>query len=174
MTINKANPGIFTVGTANLYTLTIANLGANGANMIIMDAYSAIPAGTFKDINFVLNNGTDYMNMALVTRGTHIASGAVWNFDNILLLTSENGNLTACTPAIYFDNGANPKFNNLFMSGKGVLLRPTQSGSYLEADAVYSQGNYEPLFTFTNAWGGGTAAITAKITNAGLDTTFLQ
>ena len=171
MTINRANPGIFTIGNANLYNLTLNNLGANGANMVVMDAYSAIPAGTLEDINFVLNSGTDYSNMAFVSRGTHTNAGAVWNLKNILLLTSQNGSLTACTPAMYFNNGANPKFYNLFMSGKGILLRPTVSGSYLEADTVYTQANYEPLFAFTNALGGGNASVSTMIKNVTLDTT---
>ena len=86
-----------------------------------MDVPSQIPASTLENINFILATSTDYSNMAFVTRGTQTSSGSVWNFKNILLSTSQNGTgtLTACFPAMYFDNGANPRFENLFMTWQG-------------------------------------------------------
>lgn len=175
LTINKAYPGFYATNSpANLYSLTLQENSANGATMVLYDLVSAIPAVTTKDVSFVINNGgTDYSNMGMVLRGTHTASGAVSYFENDLFSTSQNGNLIASTPALYVDNGANLHFNQTFLSGKGALLRPTVSGSYLEVDQVYSQGNYLPYFSFTNALGGGTAAINFKVDNVIYDTTFL-
>ena len=172
--IGTANPGIYTTANAYFYNITLQNSSNNGANMVVMDLSSAIPGSIFDGVSFAMTpGGTEYSNMALVFRGTHTNSGAVSTFNNVLFSSSQNGNLTSVFPAFYVDNGGDVKFSNLFFSGKGMLLRPTVSGAYIDGNVIYSQGNYMPFFSLTNAYGGGTAGVTVKLDTCVADTTFL-
>jgi len=171
--IGTANPGVYTTANANFYNLNVNQLGTpGGGNAFVMDVSSQIPASTLENINFIIATTTDYSNMAFIARGAQSASGSVWNFKNTLLSTSQNGTgtLTACFPAMYLNNVGGFRFENLFMSGKGILMRPTVSGAYLRVDSFYTQGNYEPLFSFVNA-NGGASNITAELKNGTMDTT---
>jgi hypothetical protein len=167
-----ANPCLYSTNTAYLFDLTLSNNSANGANMVVFDLTSNIPGPTLDNINFSLSNGTDYSNMALLFRGTHTASGCCSTFNNVLFSSTQNGNLTSTFPAFYVDNGGDIKFTNLFFSGKGMLLRPTVSASYIDADVIYSQGNYMPYFTLSNQLGGGTASVAVRAATCIFDTTF--
>ena len=58
--------------------------------------------------------------MAFVTRGTHNASGSVWNFKNILLSYKPKWyNINRLFSGYVFRQWRKSRFENLFMSGKG-------------------------------------------------------
>jgi hypothetical protein len=170
--IGKANPGIYSTNNIYLHDLTIENQNNNGNNMVIEDLPSNIPAGVIDSVSFSLSGGaTDYSTIALLIRGTHTNAGSVLAMSNILFSTSQNANLVATHPAFYADNFGIVNIDNLFMSGKGMLFRPTVSGMSVFASNVYSQANYEPFFSFTNAHGGGGAGVSLFVRNATFDTT---
>ena len=75
---------------------------------------------------------------------------------------------------MFANNCGGIKFSEFLYEWQGHPARPTAPGSSIDADNVYSQGNYEPFFAITNALQGGSiAGVTASIKNAVLDTTFL-
>lgn len=160
--VAKASPGLYSTGAPNLFNLSFSTGNYSGGTMVLWDeTLGNIPGPIFSNVNWSLSGGsTDYNTLGLVFRGTHsgLGGGAVATFTNTIFTSSQNASLVATYPAFYANNYAGINFTeNLFLSGKGILIRPSQQGGTVTAKAIYTQAAYMPLFSFTNAQGGGTA-----------------
>jgi len=176
----NAYPGIYVNYSSGstapfLHNLNITSSINNGGTLVIFDGNGQIPAGNISDINFTVHgSGNDYSNIGLLYRGgSHTNTVSDFSMTNVLFLSNQNGNTIGTTPAFFANNMGNIKAKNIFLSGKGMLVRGSVSGIAMDCDGLYSQGNYNPFVVFTNALGGGSSGALAKFKNVTLDTTLL-
>lgn len=167
---NTCSPCFFITSSSFFYNLTWSMLSGNGALGVIQE-HGGIPAsGAFREILMSTGSGANtYSNMMMAFRG----DGNGYDFSNNSLVGTENGNLTATTPGIYFDLAANAAFTNLNMTGIGIAVRPQAAGAWLLMENVYSQGNYIPFVGIAAAASDPATSVEVEATNILFDTTQL-
>lgn len=140
---------------ANIYLhyLTM-NVPESGIGLMISGGGGFIPASTFDRTQWSLN-GNGYTSMAQVFASPHTASAANFQYsDKFHLFGAQIGQGLMNTPGVYFSGPASPTFDKIFTSGKGILLRPNQSGTAIDWKFYYIQGAYMPALTAVNVDAG--------------------
>jgi hypothetical protein len=147
--IGTASPGIYALTNNFFFNVGFGMLSTNGSTAFVQDNGGVPVSAKFSNVSFGLSSSTSYSNMGAMFR-----RGAGYFFSDTLLGGSQNGNLIATTPGMYFQFAAgNAVFNNLNLSGVGIATMVGGPGGYIKADGVYSQGNYEPYFSVVNSGG---------------------
>jgi len=165
--VNKASPGFFIKSSTFFHNLTVAMLSTGGSTSMIQESGGIPGSGAFRDVGFGTGpGGTTYSNMPLVFRG----DGAGYDFTNTTLSGSQNGNLIADTPGMYFDGIGNAVFKNLSLSGIGIATRVNSAGGFILTDNVYCQGCYEPYFSVVADAADPVATFVMSLKNVTFDT----
>lgn len=167
---NTCSPCIYATHASFFENLVWSMLSGNGAVGFMQESGGIPASGAFRKVQMSTGVGSNtYSNMMMVFRG----NGAGFEFSDNLLSGSQNGNLTATTPGIYFDQSSNFSLKNFNMSGIGMAIRPLPAGAWMVGDNVYSQGNYMPYFSVVAATGDPISVFSATFKNSSFDTTQL-
>jgi hypothetical protein len=146
LTMGKCSPCLYATNNVYFSYLAIGMLSTNGSVAFMQESGGTPVAGVFDSITFGLSTSTSYSNMGAMFR-----AGAGFYFTKTLLGSSQNGTLVGTTPGMYFNLVGNVTFDKLNLSGVGIATRVSPQGSFIKADTVYSQGNYEPYFSVVNS-----------------------
>lgn len=172
--VGRAFPGLYILGSGSNITsrnVTIQGLKTNGDLMVLQDGGGG---NSLKETQFTLG-GNGYTSMAAEFRSDHNGVNTAPSpdrFTDTILTGAQIGTGSMKTPGIFSNNGTSLMFDSIYMSGKGILLRPPTPGTYVQVDKFsYSQGNYIPFYAFVNVDGGSINSSIA-VNNLGQDTTF--
>lgn len=163
---NTCSPCLVAQSSTYFDTLNWAMLSGNGALGFMQDAGGIPSSGAFRKVNVNTGTVTTYSNIGMLFRG----SGAGFEFTDNAIVGSQNNNLTATTPGIYFDASGNVSFRNLSLSGIGTATRVNPAGNFVSVDNVYCQGCYQPYFSAAAAPADSLATFILSLKNVTFDT----
>jgi len=162
VTMARASPAFHATQGNFVRNLDFEAGNANGVTFWIQESGGTPVTADFRDVDFDLNVGITYSNIGYLSRGN---AGSMFG-KNILVASSQNGNLIGTTPGMYFDNTGDPIVDGWNFSGVGIAYKPNQTGSLIKANNVYCQACYMPIFSIEGfpVGGGPTRVFVGGVT----------